>query len=1405
MLSLFRSHRGKRDQKSHRTPASRKLVLESLEERTMLASTPTLSLIQGNALPLAARGRDTTLPIVSITAPQNNFIVHTTSTSAPLTIKATATDNRSRIANVKFYVDNSTTPIVTDTRSPYSFTWPTQNVSGTHTFKAVAQDGSGKVSTPAVVSVTFVNAAAALTDTSTAPSTQPTATEGLTTSSLTLATFTDANPGNNTAAFTATIHWGDNSTSSGTVSYNSGTYSVTGSHSYANAGSYAVTVDVADVGGSKLTGIGKTIVKVGDAALTDTSTAPSSQPTATVGLTTSSLTLATFTDANPGNNTAAFTATIHWGDNSTSSGTVSYNSGTYSVTGSHSYANGGSYAVTVDVTDVGGNKLTGIGKTTVTVAAALTDTSTAPSTQPTATEGLTTSSLTLATLTDANPGNNTAAFTATIHWGDNSTSSGTVSYNSGTYSVTGSHSYANAGSYAVTVDVADVGGSKLTGIGKAIVKVGDAALTDISTAPSPQPTATEGLTTSSLTLATFTDANPGNNTAAFTATIHWGDNSTSSGTVSYSAGAYSVSGSHIYANGGSYAVAVDVADVGGSKLTGIGKTTVTVAAAALTDTSTTASPSATEGAATASLTLATFTDANPGNNTADFTATIHWGDNSTSSGTVSYNSGTYSVTGSHSYANEGSYAVTVDVADVGGSKLTGIGKTTVTVADAALTDTSTAPSTQPTATEGLTTGSLTLATFTDANPGNNTADFTATIHWGDNSTSNGTVTYSGGTYSVTGSHIYGDEHSAYAVTVDASDVGGSKLLGIGKTTVTVNDAALTDTSTAPSTQPTATEGLTTGSLTLATFTDANPGNNTADFTATIHWGDNSTSNGTVTYSGGTYSVTGSHIYGDEHSAYAVTVDVSDVGGSKLLGIGKTTVTVNDAALTDTSTAPSTQPTATVGLTTSSLTLATFTDANPGNNTADFTATIHWGDNSTSSGTVSYSAGAYSVSGSHIYANGGSYPVTVDVTDVGGNKLTGIGKTTVAVNNAVASPTAIPVISFHGIGTDPANFPYDMPPDTFKADIDALKAAGYHSITLQQYLDWEAGKNPVLPSNPILLTNDDGDATITQMTQVLKDNYNNINYTMVAFIVTGFIDSGDPYYLKWTDIYNSSNPSDPNTLVGSGAWEIAFHAGAYGHYDYADRNDLPSGQPLETTAPYFYPDVRPGETDKQYQDRVTAELVAGTIKLQQMVPTAYTNVFAVPFNDYGEYAPNSPGGQSQKDLTTIFDRFNLVFVEDNDYPNSVYNNHHQYRFEVHNDTSTSALLAALKNEPAFTRFGLPNGVIGTQVVVTIQPPSRVAANTTFGLTVTVEDAAGHVDTTYNGPVLLTLTTSAGADATNALGGTFILDAVRGVATFGNTTPGNTTPGPTINTAGTYTISTYSVDMPGWGQTNSIKVT
>jgi streptogramin lyase len=68
---------------------------------------------------------------------------------------------------------------------------------------------------------------------------------------------------------------------------------------------------------------------------------------------------------------------------------------------------------------------------------------------------------------------------------------------------------------------------------------------------------------------------------------------------------------------------------------------------------------------------------------------------------------------------------------------------------------------------------------------------------------------------------------------------------------------------------------------------------------------------------------------------------------------------------------------------------------------------------------------------------------------------------------------------------------------------------------------------------------------------------------------------------------------------------------------------------------------------------------------------------------------------------------------------------------------------------------------TKLLVTGQPPSSVLAGTLFGLTVTAEDGQGNVDTSYNGPITLTLGNHPNG---STLGGVLVVGADNGVATF-----------------------------------------
>src|SRR5207244_5613012 len=126
---------------------------------------------------------------------------------------------------------------------------------------------------------------------------------------------------------------------------------------------------------------------------------------------------------------------------------------------------------------------------------------------------------------------------------------------------------------------------------------------------------------------------------------------------------------------------ITVTDKGGS--TKSATSTASVADATLSATGS-FTVSATEGSDPGSQTVATFTDANPAALLADFSATIDWGDGSSpTAGALSQPGSTgtaFVVSGSHTYAEEGSFTISVTITDVGGS--TAPATSTASVADA---------------------------------------------------------------------------------------------------------------------------------------------------------------------------------------------------------------------------------------------------------------------------------------------------------------------------------------------------------------------------------------------------------------------------------------------------------------------------------------------------------------------------------------------------------------------------------------------------------------------------------------------------------------------------------------------------------------------------------------------------
>jgi hypothetical protein len=882
-----------------------------------------------------------------------------------------------------------------------------------------------------------------------------------------LAVFTVNAPNQLAANYTATIDWGDGSPQSAGFIFVDTVHStptttafvVTGFHTYAEARttSYPITVYVTqETPGTIFVDSDTTVhtndtVVINDALLTPGSVVPIF---ATENQPLNSVPVATFTDANPGATAADFSTTINWGDGTPVDSTttrVALIGGTsagavFGVFGSHVYtglgSNGGKFLTEVTVLDEDPN---GSSVSVPPLAPPPTITNVTISQSPisvsvipqTATVNTATAKATVvATFTDAagagsDPIGN---YTATIDWGDGSpTSSGAIAdLGGGTFSVTtpaAGHTYTTAGTFVIKVTVND--SDPTMGIGANLVIVSGGVIT---ASPAPAITgAVEGKPITA-TVATFTDTDTSATASSFSAVINWGDGSpASAGTITGSAGSFTVTGTHAFAEESPTGYTVSVV------ITGNGSTTqTTTPVGAVADAPLSPGTSfpifVNEGQSTGNVPVATFVDANPRGTSSDFTATISWGDSTMSPGIVLPIGGSaageiFGVFGSHVYATPGTFSTSVLVNDVGGSSTTIAGTNNVTVANSPLIVTARSQTT------GVGTpipAGTVVATFLDDAGTDPITNFSGSINWGDGTvpdtfTSSSVTALGGGQYQIVSPAAHTYAHGGtFALTVTVNDTDGATGSGAALVFVAPATIIVIAPPSGPNNPALATEGV-SQTFTLGTFTSSNPSAVVGDFSATVDWGDGSPrSSGIITgpATGGVFTITGTHTYRDETTTPdTIIVTLTDnTGGTSSVSFP---AIVADATLTPGVSLPIF---ATENEPLNNVPVATFTDANLVGTAADFTATINWGDNTgvDPNARVVQTGGTatdiiYTVFGSHQYTTTGNFATSVTVQDSGGGAAIAVptvappvGSGTVNVSNAAIVVTAQPLTPSVGV-------------------------------------------------------------------------------------------------------------------------------------------------------------------------------------------------------------------------------------------------------------------------------------------------------------------------------------------------------------------------------------------------------
>lgn len=196
-----------------------------------------------------------------------------------------------------------------------------------------------------------------------------------------------------------------------------------------------------------------------------------------------------------------------------------------------------------------------------------------------------------------------------------------------------------------------------------------------------------------------------------------------------------------------------------------------------------------------------------------------------------------------------------------------------------------------------------------------------------------------------------------------------------------------------------------------------------------------------------------------------------------------------------------------------------------------------------------------------------------------------------------------ILTYHDISTKPGF--YNVTPAAFAEQMRLLHEAAFHTMTGAQLKAWLDGAP--LPPHSVLLSFDDGANGVWQYADPILARY---GFHAMAFIITGFVGTSQPYYMTWPKIAQ---------LAASGRWDLESHT-HLGHVQVPTDDHGGMGAFL-TSLQYLDAQHRP-ETIPEYTARVSGDLAESKNQLMAHGLPA-PDFFAYPFSAHDDNPQTTP--------------------------------------------------------------------------------------------------------------------------------------------------------------------------------------